>query len=259
MNKLDLQYQNLLKRILTQGEKREERTGTGVKGVFNHQMSFNLTEGFPLLTTKKMFMNGVIDELLWFISGSTNALDLPKRSQKWWTPWADANGELGPTYGKQYRKQLDALIKGLKTNPNSRRHVMTMWNADDVPYCNLPPCHGTVIQFYISNGALSCSTYQRSSDVFIGLPVNIASYALLTHLIASVLRLNVGMLHYTTGDTHLYLDHLNAAEEQIKRTPYQLPKLKLNQAIDNIHFFMEKDIEIVDYKSHPAIKVNISV
>lgn len=254
-----IQYQKLLNKILNEGEIREERTGTGSKAIFNHQMSFDLKKGFPLLTLKKMYINGIVDELLWFISGSTNALDLPKRSQKWWTPWAETNGDLGPTYGKQYRKQLDQIIKGMKTNPNSRRHVMTMWNADDVPYCNLPPCHGTVIQFYISNGELSCSTYQRSADILIGLPVNIASYALLTHLIASVLGLNVGMLHYTTGDTHLYLDHLEAAEEQIKRASFGLPKIKINQSIKNIKDFTETDIEILGYQHHPAIKVKVSV
>jgi thymidylate synthase len=211
MSTIDFEFKNLIARILNEGDEHSDRTGTGTLSVFNHSITLNVSENFPMLTLKQVYFSGVVDELLWFISGSTNVNDLPKRTQKWWRPWAEENGALGPTYGKQYKDQLDNLIEGLKTNPNSRRHVMTMWNGVDVKNCNLPPCHGTVIQFYVKDNKLSLSTYQRSCDTLIGYPVNVASYSLLLYMIAHICGYEPYKLHYTTGDTHIYLDHLEAA------------------------------------------------
>lgn len=256
---VDHQYLNLIKHVLKHGVLKSDRTKTGVLSSFNHNLVIPMSEGFPLLTTKRLFFGGIFDELQWFISGSTNVNDLPKRTQKWWTPWADVNGDLGPTYGHQYKTQLDELINGIKTNPDSRRHVITMWNGYDAKNCNLPPCHGTVIQFYIREGQLDLSTYQRSVDCAIGLPVNIASYALLLHMVAHECNLEPGIMYYTLGDTHIYLDHMDGLREQIDRKPNKLPTIELNQSIKTIRDFQISDVLIKDYNPLPSIKFNISV
>lgn len=262
------QYQELLQRILDTGVRKEDRTGTGTLSVFAHQMRFNLQEGFPLLTTKKLHTRSIIHELLWFLKGDTNTAYLHDNKVTIWDEWADENGDLGPIYGKQWRAweakdgrvidQIGELIEQIKKTPDSRRLLVSAWNVGDLDKMALPPCH-IIFQFYVANNRLSCQLYQRSADVFLGVPFNIASYALLTHMIAQVCGLGVGEFIHTTGDTHLYLNHIEQARLQLTRTPYQLPTLKLNESITNINDFKYEDIAIENYESHPHIKASVAV
>lgn len=262
------QYQELLQRILDTGVKKEDRTGTGTLSVFAHQMRFNLQEGFPLLTTKKLHTRSIIHELLWFLKGDTNTAYLHDNKVTIWDEWADKNGDLGPIYGKQWRAweakdgrvidQIGELIEQIKKTPDSRRLLVSAWNVGDLDKMALPPCH-IIFQFYVANNRLSCQLYQRSADVFLGVPFNIASYALLTHMIAQVCGLGVGEFIHTTGDTHLYLNHIEQAKLQLTRTPYKLPTLKLNESITDINDFKYEDIAIENYESHPHIKASVAV
>lgn len=262
------QYQELLQRILDTGVKKEDRTGTGTISVFAHQMRFNLQEGFPLLTTKKLHTKSIIHELLWFLKGDTNTAYLHDNKVTIWDEWADENGDLGPIYGKQWRAweakdgrvidQIGELIEQIKKTPDSRRLLVSAWNVGDLDKMALPPCH-IIFQFYVANNRLSCQLYQRSADVFLGVPFNIASYALLTHMIAQVCGLGVGEFIHTTGDTHLYLNHIEQAKLQLTRTPYKLPTLKLNESITDINDFKYEDIAIENYESHPHIKASVAV
>lgn len=262
------QYQELLQRILDTGVKKEDRTGTGTLSVFAHQMRFNLQDGFPLLTTKKLHTRSIIHELLWFLKGDTNTAYLHDNKVTIWDEWADENGDLGPIYGKQWRAweakdgrvidQIGELIEQIKQTPDSRRLLVSAWNVGDLDKMALPPCH-IIFQFYVANNRLSCQLYQRSADVFLGVPFNIASYALLTHMIAQVCGLGVGEFIHTTGDTHLYLNHIEQAKLQLTRTPYKLPTLKLNESITDINDFKYEDIAIENYESHPHIKASVAV
>lgn len=262
------QYQELLQRILDTGVKKEDRTGTGTLSVFAHQMRFNLQDGFPLLTTKKLHTRSIIHELLWFLKGDTNTAYLHDNKVTIWDEWADENGDLGPIYGKQWRTweakdgrvidQIGELIEQIKKTPDSRRLLVSAWNVGDLDKMALPPCH-IIFQFYVANNRLSCQLYQRSADVFLGVPFNIASYALLTHMIAQVCGLGVGEFIHTTGDTHLYLNHIEQARLQLTRTPYKLPTLKLNESITDINDFKYEDIAIENYESHPHIKASVAV
>ena len=262
------QYQELLQRILDTGVRKEDRTGTGTISVFAHQMRFNLQEGFPLLTTKKLHTRSIIHELLWFLKGDTNTAYLHDNKVSIWDEWADENGDLGPIYGKQWRAweakdgrvidQIGELIEQIKKTPDSRRLLVSAWNVGDLDKMALPPCH-IIFQFYVANNRLSCQLYQRSADVFLGVPFNIASYALLTHMIAQVCGLDVGEFIHTTGDTHLYLNHIEQARLQLSRIPYKLPTLKLNESITDINDFKYEDIAIENYESHPHIKASVAV
>lgn len=262
------QYQELLQRILDTGVRKEDRTGTGTLSVFAHQMRFNLQDGFPLLTTKKLHTRSIIHELLWFLKGDTNTAYLHDNKVTIWDEWADENGDLGPIYGKQWRAwevkdgrvidQIGELIEQIKKTPDSRRLLVSAWNVGDLDKMALPPCH-IIFQFYVANNRLFCQLYQRSADVFLGVPFNIASYALLTHMIAQVCGLGVGEFIHTTGDTHLYLNHIEQAKLQLTRTPYKLPTLKLNESITDINDFKYEDIAIENYESHPHIKASVAV
>jgi thymidylate synthase len=262
------QYQELLQRILDTGVKKEDRTGTGTLSVFAHQMRFNLQDGFPLLTTKKLHTRSIIHELLWFLKGDTNTAYLHDNKVTIWDEWADENGDLGPIYGKQWRAweakdgreidQIGELIDQIKKTPDSRRLLVSAWNVGDLDKMALPPCH-IIFQFYVANNRLSCQLYQRSADVFLGVPFNIASYALLTHMIAQVCGLGVGEFIHTTGDTHLYLNHIEQARLQLTRTPYKLPTLRLNPSVKEIGDFKYEDISIENYNSHPHIKGEVAV
>ena len=262
------QYLDLLEHVLKNGDKKEDRTGTGTNSIFGWQMKFNLQEGLPLLTTKKLHLKSIIHELLWFINGDTNISYLKKNKVSIWNEWADENGDLGPVYGKQWRRwetpdgrkldQLDEVIKSIKTNPNSRRMIVSAWNPSDVGSMALPPCH-CLFQFYIANNKLSCQLYQRSADAFLGVPFNIASYSLLVHMIANVLDLEVGDFIYTVGDLHLYSNHIEQAKKQISRTPYELPSLTIKRKVEGIFTFKYSDFEILHYQTHPHISGSIAV
>lgn len=262
------QYLDLLNHVLENGNLKGDRTGTGTKSIFGYQMRFNLKEGFPLVTTKKLHLRSIIHELLWFLQGNTNIDYLQQNKVSIWDEWADENGDLGPVYGKQWRAwetkdgkvidQISELIEQIKTNPNSRRLLVSAWNVGDVDKMALPPCH-VLFQFYVANNKLSCQLYQRSADIFLGVPFNIASYAILTHMIAQVCNLEVGDFIHTIGDAHLYTNHFDQARLQLSRSPYPLPELKLNKDIKNIFDFKFEDIEIVNYTSHPTIKAPIAV
>lgn len=262
------QYIDLIKRVLDEGVQRQDRTGTGTIGVFGHQMRFNLQEGFPLLTTKKLHLKSIIYELLWFIMGDTNVKYLQDNGVRIWNEWADENGDLGPVYGHQWRSwpaydgttidQLANVIEQIKNNPNSRRLLVSAWNVAEVENMALPPCH-TMFQFYVANGKLSCMLYQRSADIFLGVPFNIASYALLTMMIAQVCGLEPGEFVHTLGDAHIYTNHLEQVKEQITREPYPLPKMKINPAVKDINDFKYEDFELVDYQAHPHIKGVVAV
>jgi thymidylate synthase len=262
------QYLDLLQHILDHGVDRPDRTGTGTRAVFGYQMRFDLADGFPLLTTKKLHIRSIIHELLWFISGSTNIGYLRDNGVSIWNEWADENGDLGPVYGKQWRHwqapnggeidQLSELIAMIKSNPDSRRLMLSAWNPADLPQMALPPCH-CLFQFHVANGRLSCQLYQRSADCFLGVPFNIASYALLTHMIAAVCGLEAGMFVHTLGDAHLYANHFEQARAQIDRTPTALPRLVINNVPDSIDGFRYEDFEIVDYVAAPHIAAPIAV
>lgn len=256
------QYHELLNEILVNGKERSDRTGVGTLSIFGHQMRFNLEKGFPLLTTKKLHTKSIVHELLWFISGSTNIKYLQENGVRIWDAWADENGDLGDVYGKQWRNfsgidQLQNVIKSIKENPQSRRHIVNAWNPVDIPNMALPPCH-VLFQFYVHDNKLSCQLYQRSADVFLGVPFNIASYALLTHLIARDCGLGVGEFVHTLGDAHLYKNHIEQAKKQLKRCPRELPALKL-QGNCSIFKVKYKDIVFEGYDPHPHIKAPIAV
>jgi thymidylate synthase len=266
-------YLDLVRRVLDEGVEKGDRTGTGTLSVFGHQMRFDLNDGFPLVTTKKVHTRSVFAELLWFLRGDTNVRWLQERGVTIWDEWADANGDLGPVYGSQWRSwptpdgrhvdQMAEVIEQLASNPDSRRHVVSAWNVADVPEMALAPCH-TMFQFYVApvDGGpdrLSCQLYQRSADVFLGVPFNVASYALLTHMVAQVVGLGVGDFVHTLGDAHLYLNHLDQARLQLERTPRPLPTLQLDPTITSIDRFELEHIEVVGYDPHPAIAAPIAV
>lgn len=262
------QYLKLLDHVLTNGVEQQDRTGTGTISVFGYQMRFDLSEGFPLLTTKKLHTKSIIHELLWFLRGETNVKSLQEVGVSIWNEWADENGDLGPVYGAQWRAwptangesvdQLSHLIEQLNNNPHSRRHIISAWNVGEIDKMALPPCH-TMFQFYVAQGKLSCQLYQRSADVFLGVPFNIASYALLLIMIAHVTNLQVGEFVHTFGDVHLYNNHIEQAKLQLKREPYALPTLEINRKVDSIFDFKYEDFELNNYKSHPHISAPVAV
>ena len=262
------QYLDLLQRIVNEGTRKEDRTGTGTLSVFGHQMRFNLQEGFPLLTTKKLHLKSIIHELLWFLKGDTNVKYLQENGVRIWNEWADENGELGPVYGHQWRSwpnyngghidQIQSIVNALKTNPDSRRMIVSAWNVAEVEQMALPPCH-CLFQFYVAEGKLSLQLYQRSADTFLGVPFNIASYALLTMMMAQVCGLQPGDFIHTTGDTHLYLNHLDQAKEQLERTPRALPKMVINPNVTSIFDFKYDDFTLEGYDPLPHIKAEVSV
>ncbi len=257
------QYLDLLKNILENGQKKDDRTGTGTISIFGTQTRYNLNNGFPLLTTKKIHLKSIIYELLWFLKGDTNIKYLQENGVRIWNEWADENGNLGPVYGKQWRDfngvdQITETVNILKTNPNSRRIIVSAWNPKDVNKMALPPCH-TMFQFFVINNKLSCQLYQRSADCFLGVPFNIASYSLLTMMMAQVCDLELGDFIHTTGDTHIYLNHIDQVKLQITREPYPLPRIELNKNIKDIFNFKYEDFKLIDYKYHPTIKAEVAV
>ena len=264
----EIQYLDLLRHVLDHGHRKQDRTGTGTLSVFGWQMRFPLDERFPLLTTKKLHFKSIAYELLWFIQGSTNVRWLQQQGVTIWDEWADENGELGPVYGYQWRNwrkpdggridQLATVIQAIKDNPDSRRHIVTAWNPADVPQMKLPPCH-VFFQFYVADNRLSCQMYQRSADLFLGVPFNIASYALLTLMVAQACSLQPGEFIHTLGDAHLYVNHLDQARQQLQRDPRQLPRLLLNPAVKDLFAFRYEDFTLKDYDPHPAIRAPIAV
>lgn len=262
------QYLSLLKRILDEGATKTDRTGTGTKSVFGHQMRFDLSEGFPLLTTKKLHLKSIIYELLWFLRGDTNVKYLQEHGVRIWNEWADENGDLGPVYGHQWRSwpdykggtidQIQNVLDLIKHHPDSRRMVVTAWNPAEVEEMALPPCH-CLFQFYVADGRLSLQLYQRSADTFLGVPFNIASYALLLQMMAQVTGLQPGEFIHTTGDTHLYLNHLEQAQLQLTRTPRKLPRMKINPDVKDLFSFRYEDFELEDYDPWPHIAATVSV
>lgn len=262
------QYLDLLQRILDEGATKTDRTGTGTLSVFGHQMRFDLAQGFPLLTTKKLHLRSIIHELLWFLTGDTNIRYLKENGVSIWDEWADENGDLGPVYGFQWRSwpgpdgqsvdQISKLIEQIRRNPDSRRLMVVAYNPAYVDQMALPPCH-SLFQFYVANGKLSCQLYQRSADTFLGVPFNIASYALLTHMVAQQCDLDVGDFIWTGGDTHLYSNHLEQARLQLSRQPLPLPQLNIKRKPDNIFSYVFDDFEIVGYESHPHIKAPVAI
>ena len=261
-------YLNLLEKILTKGVQKGDRTGTGTLSIFGHQMRFDLRVGFPLLTTKKLHTKSIIYELLWFLKGDTNVRYLQEHGVRIWNEWADENGDLGPVYGHQWRSwpdydggvidQIEYVLNQIRTNPNSRRMIVSAWNVAEVNKMALPPCH-TLFQFYVCDGRLSLQLYQRSADTFLGVPFNIASYALLTMMMAQVTGLEAGEFIHTTGDTHLYLNHIEQARLQLTRMPRPLPKMKLNPDVKSLYDFKFEDFELVGYDPWPHIKADVSV
>lgn len=262
------EYHELLQHILDHGAVKSDRTGTGTISCFGYQMRFDLSRGFPLVTTKKVHLKSIIYELLWFLQGSTNTAYLKANGVSIWDEWADENGELGPVYGKQWRSwegkdgkvidQISDVIKQIKTNPDSRRMIVSAWNVADLPEMHLMPCHA-LFQFYVANGKLSCQLYQRSADVFLGVPFNIASYALLTMMIAQVCDLQPGEFIHSFGDVHIYSNHLEQVKLQLSRTPFPLPVMKLNPQVKDIFSFRFEDFELQNYQSHPGIKAPVAV
>lgn len=262
------QYLDLLSKVRHEGLRKEDRTGTGTLSLFGAQMRFDLNEGFPLMTTKKLHVKSIVHELLWFLQGSTNTRYLKEHGVTIWDEWADKNGDLGPVYGKQWRSwptrsgsevdQIVALVEGIKQNPDSRRHIVSAWNVGEIPNMALPPCH-CLFQFYVGDGRLSCQLYQRSADIFLGVPFNIASYALLTHMVAQVTGLEPGDFVHTFGDVHLYLNHLDQADEQLSREPRARPRLEINPEVTSLFDFVYDDFKIVGYDPHPAIRAEVAV
>jgi thymidylate synthase len=262
------QYLDLMRHVVEHGNKKEDRTGTGTYSVFGYQMRFNLEEGFPLLTTKKVHLKSIIHELLWFLQGSTNIKYLKDNGVSIWDEWADANGNLGPVYGYQWRNwpkpdgshidQITQVIEAIRKTPNSRRLIVSAWNVADVDQMKLPPCHA-FFQFYVADGRLSCQLYQRSADIFLGVPFNIASYALLTMMVAQVCGLKAGDFVHTLGDAHIYLNHLEQTREQLSREPRHLPTMRINPDVKDIFGFKFEDFILENYDSHPAIKAPVAV
>lgn len=262
------QFHELMRHVLDHGAKKSDRTGTGTLSVFGHQMRFVLSEGFPLVTTKKLHLKSIVYELLWFLSGNTNNQWLKERGVSIWDEWAAPDGDLGPVYGYQWRSwpapngqhidQIKEIIQTIKINPDSRRIIVSAWNVADIPKMALAPCHA-FFQFYVADGKLSCQLYQRSADIFLGVPFNIASYALLTHMVAQQCSLDVGEFIWTGGDCHLYSNHLEQVELQLSRMPYPLPQLKIHRKPDSIFDYQFEDFEIVGYESHPHIKAPVAV
>ena len=261
-------YQDLMRHVLEHGHKKEDRTGTGTLSVFGYQMRFDLSEGFPLLTTKKVHLKSIIHELLWFLQGSTNIAYLKENGVTIWDEWADENGNLGPVYGYQWRNwpkpdgghidQITQVVEAIKKNPDSRRLIVSAWNVADVDKMKLPPCHA-FFQFYVADDKLSCQLYQRSADIFLGVPFNIASYALLTMMVAQVCNLKLGDFVHTLGDAHLYLNHLDQVREQLSRTPRSLPTMRINPEVRDIFGFRFEDFSLQNYDPHPAIKAPVAV
>lgn len=262
------QYHDLLKHVLENGTQKTDRTGTGTMSVFGHQMRFNLQDGFPLVTTKKVHLKSIIHELIWFLKGDTNIKYLKDNGVSIWDEWADENGNLGPVYGYQWRSwptadgrhidQITQLIEQIKKNPDSRRLLVSAWNVGEIENMALPPCH-TFFQFYVAEGKLSCQLYQRSADLFLGVPFNIASYALLTMMIAQVCNLKPGDFVHTFGDAHIYNNHFEQVNLQLSREPMPLPEMKINPEIKNIFDFKYEDFELINYNPHPAIKAKVAV
>ena len=262
------QYQNLMERILADGAEKRDRTGTGTLSVFGHQMRFDLRDGFPLVTTKKLHLKSIVYELLWFLRGDTNIRYLNEHGVSIWNEWADAQGDLGPVYGKQWRSwptpdggsidQIANVVDMIRRNPDSRRLIVSAWNPADVDQMALPPCH-CLFQFYVANGRLSCQLYQRSADVFLGVPFNIASYALLTLMVAQVTQLAPGEFVHTFGDAHLYLNHIEQARLQLSRAPRALPKMQLNPEVRDLFAFRYEDFTLEGYDPHPHIKAAVAV
>jgi thymidylate synthase len=262
------QFHELMHHVLEHGAQKSDRTGTGTLSVFGYQMRFDLAEGFPLVTTKKLHLKSIIYELLWFLSGNTNNQWLKERGVSIWDEWAASNGDLGPVYGYQWRSwptpngehidQIKEIIHTIKTNPDSRRIIVSAWNVADIPKMALAPCHA-FFQFYVANGKLSCQLYQRSADIFLGVPFNIASYALLTHMVAEQCNLQPGEFIWTGGDCHLYSNHLEQVKLQLSRTPFPLPSLKIHRKPESIFDYQFEDFEIVGYESHPHIKAPVAV
>ena len=262
------QYLDLLRNVMQRGTRKDDRTGTGTLSIFGHQMRFDLAQGFPLVTTKKLHLKSIVHELLWFLKGDTNIRYLKENGVSIWDEWADANGELGPVYGYQWRSwptpdgqhidQISQVIQQLKHSPDSRRIIVSAWNVAEIDNMALPPCHA-FFQFYVAEGKLSCQLYQRSADIFLGVPFNIASYALLTLMMAQVTGLQPGDFVHTLGDAHLYLNHLEQADLQLSREPYALPQMRLNPNVTNLFDFKYEDFELVNYQHHPHIKAPVAV
>ena len=262
------QYLDLMQHVLDNGTRKEDRTGTGTLSVFGHQMRFNLSDGFPMVTTKKLHLKSIIHELIWFLNGDTNIKYLNDNGVRIWNEWADEQGELGPVYGHQWRSwptpdgttidQISHLVDQIKNNPDSRRHIVSAWNVSEVNKMALPPCH-TLFQFYVADGKLSCQLYQRSADIFLGVPFNIASYSLLTMMMAQVCDLEPGDFVHTFGDAHLYTNHIEQAKEQLARKPKTLPSMNINSDVKDIFGFKFEDFELVNYEADPNIKAPIAV
>jgi len=262
------QYLDLMRHVMENGAVKEDRTGTGTRSIFGHQMRFDLSDGFPLITTKKLHLKSIIYELLWFLQGSTNIAYLKENGVRIWDEWADENGELGPVYGAQWRSwptpdgrhidQIAQLVEQIRTNPSSRRHIVSAWNVADVDNMALPPCH-CLFQFYVADGALSCQLYQRSADIFLGVPFNIASYALLTMMMAQVTGLRPGDFVHTFGDAHLYSNHMDQAREQLSRDPRPLPEMLINPKVDDLFAFRYEDFVLENYNPHPHIAAAVAV
>jgi thymidylate synthase len=262
------QYLDFMRHVYEHGTEKTDRTGTGTRSVFGYQMRFDLQEGFPLVTTKKLHLKSIIHELIWFLAGSTNIKYLKDNGVSIWDEWADAEGNLGPIYGYQWRSwpapngqhidQIAQVVDQIKNNPDSRRLIVSAWNVADIPQMKLPPCHA-FFQFYVADGKLSCQLYQRSADIFLGVPFNIASYALLTHMMAEQTGLQVGEFIWTGGDCHLYSNHMEQVKEQLSRTPYPLPKLIIKRKPESIFDYKYEDFEIAEYQSHPHIKAPVAV
>ncbi|MDP3434791.1 MAG: thymidylate synthase [Bacteroidota bacterium] len=262
------QYLDLLNHVINNGVEKSDRTGTGTISVFGHQSRYDLSQGFPVLTTKKLHLKSIIHELLWFLTGDTNIKYLQENGVRIWNEWADENGELGPVYGYQWRSwpttdgqhidQITQVVNSIKNNPDSRRHIVSAWNVGEIDKMKLPPCH-LLIQFYVADGKLSCQLYQRSADIFLGVPFNIASYALLTLMMAQVCGLQPGDFVHTLGDAHIYINHMNQVKLQLSREPFPLPQMKINRDVKSIFDFKFEDFELTGYQSHPHIAGKVAV